>query len=199
MRDDIVGWCGAIWGVAGVIGFLAYAILGLLPLVLDALRYPMQGYHWVTLLAQVGLMAYAEGYRGFQKRFAPRVVARAHHLIYHPQRAHVLVAPLFCMGIVYADWRLRRRILLLTSFIVLVVLLLSRVDQPWRGLIDAGVVVGLLWGVLALCVLSIRAFTQTSCSYDAELPRTGGRQTVPAALNAFRTSVSRRNKASNDI
>ena len=189
MRNDIVGWGGAIWGVLGVMGILAYAIVGLLPLVLDALRDALQWYHWVTLLVQVGLMAYAEGYRGFQRRFAPRVAARARYLIHHPQCYHACVAPLFCMGFVYADWRLRLRILLLASFIALVVLLVSRASQPWRGIIDAGVVVGLLWGVVSLSVLSIQAFTTVSFGYDAELPVTASQHTVSAPFNKSHTSA----------
>jgi hypothetical protein len=199
MRNDIVGCCGAIWGVVGVVGFLAYAVIGLMPLTIDALRYSLQWYHWVTLFGQIGFMAYAEGYRGFQKRFSPRVVARARHLAQHPQIYHALLAPLFCMGVVYADWRLRLRILLLTSFIVLAIVLLSQLDQPWRGIIDAGVVVGLLWGVISLCVFSIQALTTDQFGYDPELPKARHQHTVPESFNEPGTSASRRDKESKDI
>ena len=199
MRNDIVGYCGAIWGVAGVLGFLAYAVIGLLPLAIDAWRYPWQWYHWVTLFAQVGFMAYAEGYRGFQQRFSPRAAARASYLAQHPRIHHVLLAPLFCMGIVYADWRLRLRILLLTSFIVLLVVLLSRVEQPWRGIIDAGVVVGLLWGMISLAIFSIQALTARQCSYEAELPRTPSHHLAPVSITEPDTPASRHHEAPKDV
>lgn len=199
MRNDIVGYCGAIWGVVGVLGFLAYAVIGLLPLAIDALRYAWQWYHWLTLLAQVVFMAYAEGYRGFQQRFSPRAAARARHLMQHPQIRHVILAPLFCMGVVYADWRLRLRILLLTAFIVLVVVLLSRVEQPWRGIIDAGVVVGLLWGMISLFIFSIQALTAHQFSYDAELPQARSHHMVPEPVDELDTSPSHHRKASKDV
>ena len=31
-------------------------------------------------------------------------------------------------------------------------------SQPWRGIIDIGVVVGLLWGVVALLIFTVQAF-----------------------------------------
>jgi len=44
-----------------------------------------------------------------------------------------------------------------TSIIALVVIAVRHVPQPWRGIIDAGVVVGLLWGAVAVAVFFVRA------------------------------------------
>ncbi|MCZ6874199.1 MAG: hypothetical protein O7G88_11850 [bacterium] len=177
----IIGYGAAVWGVMGAVCLLTYAVVGLMPLVINAFRYPWQWYHWVVLAGHLGFMAYAEGYRGFQKSFSPRVAARARYLAQHPRLQHVLLAPLFCMGYVYATWRLRLRILILTTFIVLLVMLVSRLNQPWRGIIDAGVVIGLLWGVVSLCALSIQALTTEHFNYDAELPETVSQHTTSVA------------------
>jgi hypothetical protein len=168
----IIGYSAAGWGVIGVVGLLTYAVVRLMPLVINAFHYPWQWYHWVVLAGHVGMMAYSEGYRGFQKSFSPRVAARARYLAQHPRLQHVVLAPLFCMGYVYATWRLRLRVLILTACIVLLVTLVSHLNQPWRGIIDAGVVIGLLWGVVSLCSLSIQALTTDHFHYDAELPET---------------------------
>ena len=48
----------------------------------------------------------------------------------------------------------------LTFGIVVLVILVHRLDQPWRGIIDAGVVVGLGWGVLSLALCIVRALTR---------------------------------------
>jgi hypothetical protein len=51
----------------------------------------------------------------------------------------------------------RRRILAswaLVAFLVVLILSVSRISQPARGVIDAGVVVGLGWGVAVLLALA---------------------------------------------
>jgi hypothetical protein len=53
-----------------------------------------------------------------------------------------------------------------TALIVLVRLL----DQPWRGIVDAGVVVGLSWGTLSLLTVVGRAVVSGRSSASAELP-----------------------------
>ena len=61
-----------------------------------------------------------------------------------------LFAPLFAMGFFHATRATKITAYVLTLAIVVLVILVHRLDQPWRGIIDAGVVVGLGWGVLSL-------------------------------------------------
>jgi hypothetical protein len=115
-------------------------------------------------------MAYFEGYRGFQRGFSPRVVVRALHLALHPRPLHVLLAPLFCMGLIHAS---RRRLLsswILLVSIVAIVLLVRVLPQPYRGLVDAGVVVGLAWGLVALVGFAWAALAGSPPRVSAELP-----------------------------
>jgi hypothetical protein len=155
------------WGVLGVLALLAQAIYRLTPIALE----PLQKGQLNT--AQAGLYfgwvlvnGYAEGYRGFQRGFAPRVVARAFHLAGHrapgapadPTGAlHVALAPAFCMSLFHAS---RRGLVVAWTVllaIVVVVTVVRQVPQPWRGIVDAGVVVGLLWGAAAIVVFFVRA------------------------------------------
>ena len=49
----------------------------------------------------------------------------------------------------------------LTIAIVILIIVFHQLDQPWRGLLDAGVVVGLSWGIVTIVTSTIKAFTVT--------------------------------------
>ena len=38
---------------------------------------------------------------------------------------------------------------LLTLFIIFLIIIIEKMSDPWRGIIDAGVFVGLSWGLLS--------------------------------------------------
>lgn len=147
----------ATWGVALVVGLLASAVFRLLPYAVevwrDALMTPGQQALFVGFVL---FNAYAEGYRGFQRRFSPRVVARAFHLGRDPRPLHVLLALPFCMSLFHAQRR--QRIVGWALLVILsgVIILVRQLPQPWRGIIDGGVVVGLGWGIVSVLVLWVR-------------------------------------------
>jgi hypothetical protein len=118
----------------------------------------------------VGISAYFEGYRAFHLRFCPRVVGRALHLARNPRVLHVVLAPLFCMGFFHAN----RRTLLLawgtTAMVIGFIVTLRYVPQPWRGIVDGGVVVALSGGVVSLGVLLVRGLRGTRFEDAAGLP-----------------------------
>jgi len=117
-------------------------------------------------------MAYSEGYKGFQLAFAPRVAARSLHLSQHPTLTRVLFAPLFVIG--YFDATRRRMVAsyLLTIMIILLIILVHQLQQPWRGIVDAGVVIGLGWGLVSMLYFIVRAFSTENFSYSPEIPAT---------------------------
>ena len=51
------------------------------------------------------------------------------------------------MGFFHIQRRRQIAIVVLTSGIVLIIALMRFVEQPWKGIVDAGVVVGLTWGM----------------------------------------------------
>ena len=161
---------GAFWGVAGVFLLLGSAVYRLTPLALDAFSYDLRWYHWMFLVFVLLFMAYAEGYRAFQQGFSPRVAARARYLRTHRNALHIFLAPLFCMGYFHAPKRRRVTSLSVTAGIIILIILVRLLPQPWRGIVDAGVVVGLAWGLISLIVFSFQAFTSGRFDYSPEVP-----------------------------
>lgn len=151
------GLTGALWGLTGVVVLLGFAIIRLAVITLDAFNYPLDWRHWTLLIANTVFMAYSEGYRGFQLSFSPKVVNRARNLFAAPRPLAVVLAPLYCMH--YFDTTRRQLITtyLLTVMIVLLIVIFHQLSQPWRGILDAGVVVGLSWGTLSILLLAARS------------------------------------------
>lgn len=166
-----LGWLAIVWGVGGVLGLLGQAIARLLPRAREALVGRSLSHAELALLAAwVLFSAYTEGYRGFHTRFSPRVVARALHLGRHPRWLHVVLAPAFCMSWFHAS---RRGLAVAWGIVVMVggfVALLQRVPQPWRGIVDAGVVVGLALGALSVVYWAARAAGGGRPGADPDLP-----------------------------
>lgn len=112
---------------------------------------------------------YFEGYRAFQKRFCPRVAARALHLGEHRNALHVALAPLYCMGFFHANRRTKALAWGATTLIVCFIAILRHVPQPWRGIVDGGVVPPLVWGAVAVIALYVRGLGGADIG-SAELP-----------------------------
>ena len=71
----------------------------LTPIAIEPIQANQLGtFHWFVMIAWILINAYAEGYRGFHKRYSPRTVARAFYLVDNPTPLRVIFAPLFCMG-----------------------------------------------------------------------------------------------------
>lgn len=141
---------GFTWGVGGVLLLLLFAIYRLAPMALALEDSMMTLLHWTVLVFFVAYMAYTEGYKGFHHGFAPRLVIRAIYLKNNPRILHVLLAPLFCMGYICATRRRKIISIGLTLMIICFILIARILPQPWRGIIDAGVVVGLSIGIISI-------------------------------------------------
>jgi hypothetical protein len=165
---------GVLWGVAGIAAVLIYAAMSLGGYAFQALAGGLGALQWLLLAVNTAFMAWAEGYRGFQLRFSPRVAARALDLYEHPTAVRLLLAPLFCVGYFGATARLQRTVWLGTGLIVLAVLAFNRLDQPWRGILDAGVMVGLMWGTASLLWASWATFRGRRALVAAEVPAAAG-------------------------
>lgn len=141
------------YGVLGVTGLLAQAIYRLGPIAAEPLETrALDAFQGTLYVAWAASSLYFEGYRAFQLRFCPRVVARAAWLAQNPTPVRVALAPLFCMGFFHA----RRATLALawgtTAMVLGFVFALRHVPQPWRGIVDGGVVLALGWGLVTLLV-----------------------------------------------
>lgn len=169
----MLGYIGVIWGLTGISLLLGMAIFRLSPYMLEILGQsptPLHWYHWLALLANILFMAYSEGYRGFQKNFSPRFAARLRHLKEHPTVLHVAFSPLFCMGYFYTTPKRQIATLVLTGAIILLILMVQFIAQPWRGILDSGVVVGLIWGLASVYWFCAQALFRNTLNHSPELP-----------------------------
>ena len=164
-------WMVVAWGVGGVLALLANAIVRLSPIAAEALTMELGALHWAALAGWVVFMGYAEGWRGFHRRFSPRVVARAFHLGRRRPLGSALLAPEFYMSLFVG----------ISALVVLV----RMTPQPWRGIVDAGVVIGLGVGSLSIgwhVLRSLRLGPQLPTDLPpGDLPQPAGQSSRTAA------------------
>lgn len=164
-----LGVAAAWWGFIGVLALLGKAVIGLGLMSMQAFSFEFTPLHWSVLTANIIFMAYSEGYMGFQQKFSPRMAARVKYLTRSERPAELILAPLFCMAFFNAP---RNR--LITSYLILMmiiclVLTFRLLPQPWRGILDAGVVVGLFWGCVSIVWCCYKEFSNSAYEGDPEL------------------------------
>lgn len=160
-----------LWGAGGVIVFLLYAVVRLIPIAAEALSLASTPLHWAAFGGSIAFLGYFEGYRAFQRAFSPRVVARAQAVAEDRRPLLVALAPVVCMGLMHAT---PRRLISSWAVVIGVTLLVIGVgllDQPWRGAVDAGVVVGLSWGSAAILAYGLKALKGGAMPVSADVPR----------------------------
>ena len=59
---------------------------------------------------------------------------------------------------------------MVTLGIALLVTLIRQLDQPWRGIVDLGVVGGLAIGLVSIVYFAFQALTSESFDYSPEVP-----------------------------
>ncbi len=158
------------FGVLCVCGLLAQAVVRLTPLALEPLTAELPLWQLGLYVAWVVFNAYAEGYRAFQLRFCPRVVSRALYLGRHPRALWLILALPFCMSLFHSTRRQKIVSWTFVIVIVLVVIAVRSLPQPWRGIIDGGVVIGLGWGILSLLVIYVRAVVSGREPVTVDIP-----------------------------
>ena len=167
----LLGRLGAAWGISGVCLLILFAVYRLSGMAMTAFEIDLQWHHWLVLIANTIFMAYSEGYRGFQLAFAPRVAARARHLLNHPKLLHVLLAPLFCMGYFHTT---RKRLIVaygLLLGVMVLILIYPQLVQPWRGILDVVVPVVLGCGLVCLLYFSFQVMVSYSFLLSPETLR----------------------------
>lgn len=161
----------AAWGVAWVSLLLGRAVWRLTPIAIEPwVEGSMSVAQQVLFAGWVVANAYLEGYRAFQLRFCPRVVARAIYLGRHPKPLWIVLALPFCMSLFHST---RRQMTVSWSFIAVLILVIwwvRTIPQPWRGIIDGGVVVGLVWGIGVIGWLFVRYLSGAEVAHPGDLP-----------------------------
>lgn len=159
-----------LWGIGGVIAVLGYAIFRLWPVAVEALSGVLGPLEWSGLAGSVGGLWYYEGVRAFQRAFSPRVIARAATLSAPAPMLRKLLAPAFCMGLIDATKKRMIVSWVTVSGVALLVIGVRMLPQPWRGIVDAGVIVALAWGSLAMFTFAVRAAQGRAMPVPADLP-----------------------------
>ncbi len=169
---SLLGAFAAAWGIAGWSAVLFFAIVRLSRIAAEALAMDLTGVQFAVLLANAALLAWTEGYRGFQLKFSPRAAARVLYLSRHADWRSALLAPFFCVGFYRATARIRRLTWTGTVLIIALIVVVHRLPQPWRGIVDVGVVLGLSWGLITFLAMSARALASGAFPTSPEVPET---------------------------
>lgn len=161
----------AVWGVFGTVAVLAEAIFRLTNVALTTLNPSNMGpAEAAFFVAWMTFILYVEGYRAFQKRFSPRVVARAFYLADHPRPLHVALAPLYCMALLHAT---RRRLIgswILVAGIVAIIILVRHLPPMYRAIVDGGVACALTWGTVVMVVCFFQRLRGAEIAVPPDVP-----------------------------
>lgn len=166
----MIGIFGAFWGIFGLSVVFGRGLICLYPYVDELCLASFTWVHWVSLVVSMLFMGYSEGYKGFHLKFSPRAAARALYLKNNPTPMRVIFAPLFCMGFFHATKKRKIVAYSLTIMIILLVVLVRELSQPWRGIVDAGVLLGLGWGLVSVWLFTLKAFFGKNFDISPETP-----------------------------
>lgn len=163
------GTIAVIWAIIGLLVLLGFACWRLSAYTLESFSMPLNWLHYLVFIAWAIFMAHGEGYKGFQKKFSPRFAARCKYLSHSATWLQLLLAPIFCMAYFHAPKKRVIATFALTIMIVVFIFAFRLIPQPWKGLLDFGVVLGLAWGIVSTIYYCIKAFTDDAFNWDNEV------------------------------
>ena len=159
------------WAMVGILAPLAEAVFRLSFYAQEALSGPLGPLHWAFAITWTAAMTYGEGYRVFQRRFTPQAIVRAKEIARSGGWLEGLCAPLACMGLTHAPPQKLVRAWSLVGFIVAFILVIRQFPQPWRGLVDLGVVCALSYAFVTVPVALFRGRSLATQPLDAAVPQ----------------------------
>jgi hypothetical protein len=156
-RQSILKNALASWGVFNVLTMLLQSVVRLYPVAVQPFyTKDFETLQWSMYFGWMSFMVYAEGYKGFYKKFSPFVVERAFTIADRPNPLNILLAGPYCMGLFGAT---RKRMIVSWSLalgVVALVVLVKRLPYPYRAIVDGGVVAGLSFGAASIAWLYVR-------------------------------------------
>lgn len=169
----VSGIIGGLWGILGISWLFSMALYRLLPYMLELFDMPLDIVQGVALVFSLGFLGYGKGNLILRLRLAPRFAARVVYLRKDPTVLRVIFAPIFCMGFFYATRYRRNMSYAISIMVISLIFLVSQLEQPWRGIIDAGVVFGLVIGLISIWFCSFKAFFSNHSDASPETPDSG--------------------------
>jgi len=167
----------SLWAAGGFIAILGKSVKRILPLALEPFgtdAAALSTFQLGSYIAMCLWFSYVEGYKGFQLKFSPLVVARAQTL--KPFQGtpvhHVLLGPFYAMGLFHATKKRKIVSWSVSTGVAIIVAVVKKFPYPWRNIVDAGVIAGLSWGSISILAIWIRAaIFGIDCSCDPALPQ----------------------------
>lgn len=166
---SLKGIFAVAWAIVGLLLLLSFACWRLSAYTMESFSMPLNWMHWVVFIGFTLFMAHGEGYKGFQKKFSPRFAARCEYLLHNTTILQLVLAPLFCMAYFHAPKKRMIATYALTIMIIVFIFSFRLIPQPWKGLLDFGVVFGLAWGILSTLYFCFKAFTDDTFSCNNEV------------------------------
>jgi hypothetical protein len=167
------------WGVIQVLSILANAIKRVVPVAIQPfVQRDLEPAQAVVCFIWCTYMLYTEGYKTFQLKFSPLVVKRAFGLSENLSLLNCLLAGPYCMGLFGAT---RKRMIVswsVTLGVFAIVKIVKKLPYPWRAIVDAGVVLGLSYGVVVMCLQTVRAMFGYIPDVDECLPLKGSESSI---------------------
>ncbi len=148
-------------GVAAVLGWAAWR-LGARGLAV--VREGLTPTQWQVLAVLVLAFVIGEGVVALQRRWLPKVAGRAAMLSSRAPIALRVAAPAHAFGLVGVPMRVAVRAWLGVAAVVLAVLAVRALPDPWRGMIDLAVAAALAWGAVAALSIGVRLLRGTTQS-----------------------------------
>ncbi|MBX2798975.1 MAG: hypothetical protein KTR31_14970 [Myxococcales bacterium] len=149
---------------------LAQALHRLTPRALEVFDGTLTAFQLAIAAIWTVFMLYAEAWRGFHLKFSPRVVARSSALVQDGRTWLALCAPAVAMGLLHGTPRRLLVSRLLFVGIVLLVVAVRFLPDPWRAIVDLGVVVGLGAGALSIVWHALQALNGNPPQIAADFP-----------------------------
>lgn len=162
-------WLAACWGALGLAGLLVFAVARLCGVIAVGWEAPWHWQHFAVAAANGLFMMWSEGHRGFGQAFSPRCAARVKWLSERATVTRGMLAPFFVMAYFGAPRRRAVATWVLTAFIVIAIVVVHALPQPWRAVLDVGVVLGLCWGLVTFFLSLWRTFRDPDYSVSAEV------------------------------
>jgi len=153
----------SLWAAGGFIMILGKSIKRILPIALEPFNGAAASLSTLQLASYVGMclwFAYVEGYKGFQLKFSPLVVARAQTLKPFEKGSpiiHTILGPFYAMGLFHATKKRKIVSWSVSIGVGFIVAAVKKLPYPWRNIIDAGVIVGLTWGSVSIVAEWVKA------------------------------------------
>jgi len=153
----MTGRLSASWAMVGVTLLFAEPTLRLGARAARTIAAGLAPGEWVGLVAIAVVLLYVEGHRALQKRLGPKVVAKALSLGDEASPSSVVLAPLFVLSLVHAKRRELLHAWIGVFSIGIAVVVVRALPEPWRSMVDGGVALSLLWGLVSLWVQFLAA------------------------------------------